>query len=220
MASRPNTALMQLDHFFILTEESAPEAELLRNFGLAEGTSNDHPGQGTANRRFFFSNNALELLYVRDETEANEGPGRRLRLPERAASRGASPLGLVMRCDGASDNPPFAGWRYQPAYFAAGVTFLVAENSDRLDEPLCICLPDDLPSGVPQIQSEAPFTEVTQIRLHVPVTRPSTVLEAIARVEGIQLQTGSPHFLEVVFGHEAEGRRHDFRPSLPLAICW
>lgn len=211
---------MQLDHFFILTEKSAPEAELLTDFGLVEGTSNDHPGQGTANRRFFFSNTALELLYVRDATEANEGPGRRLRFPERAAKRGASPFGFVMKCDRETDNPPFSGWRYQPAYFATGVSFLVAENSDCLDEPLCICLPDDLPAGVPQLQSKAPFAEVTGIRLHVPVARPSSVLEAIAQVEGIELRAGSPHFLEIAFGHEAEGRRHDFRPNLPLAICW
>ena len=63
---------MRLDHFFILTEKSAPEAELLTEFGLIEGTSNDHPGQGTANRRFFFSNTTLELLYVRDANEADD----------------------------------------------------------------------------------------------------------------------------------------------------
>ena len=211
---------MQLDHFFILTENSAPQAVLLTELGLIEGTSNDHPGQGTANRRFFFSNTALELLYVRDAKEANEGPGCRLHFPERAANPGASPFGLVMRCDGDSGNTPFAGWRYQPTYFAPGVTFLVGENSDRLDEPLCICLPDEPPSGLPQLQSEAPFTAVTELRLNVPVSRPSSVLKAIARVEGIQLRLDSPHLLEIGFGQETEGNRHDFRPSLPLAICW
>jgi hypothetical protein len=53
---------MQLDHFFILTEKFAPEAKLLTDLGLVEGTSNSHPGQGAANRRFFFANTALELL--------------------------------------------------------------------------------------------------------------------------------------------------------------
>ena len=211
---------MQLDHFFVLTEKFAPEAELLTDLGLVEGTSNDHPGQGTANRRFFFSNTALELLYVRDAKEADEGPGQGLRFPERASRPDASPFGLVLRHDGDHDTPPFAGWRYQPMYFVQGVSFLVAENSDRLDEPLCICMPDDLPSGLPQVQSEAPFTEVTEVRLHVPVIRPSSVLEAVARVKGIQIHIDSPHLLEIGFGHEAEGKRHDLRPSLPLVICW
>ncbi len=211
---------MQLDHFFILTKKMAPEAELLKHFGLKEGTSNEHPGQGTSNRRFFFCNAALELLYVRDEIEAERGPGQGLRLPERALTRGASPFGLVMRCKGDSDGLPFSGWRYQPAYFDTGISFLVADNSDRLDEPLCLCLPNGLPSGSPQVKSEAPFTEVTEIRLHVPVAKPSSALEAIALVEGIHVHLESPHLLEIAFGHEAEGNRHDFRPSLPLAICW
>ena len=209
---------MQLDHFFILTEKFAPEAELLTDLGLVEGTSNDHPGQGTANRRFFFSNAALELLYVRDAKEADEGPGQGLRLAERASNPVASPFGFVMRCD--SDSPPFAGWRYQPMYFDPGISFLVAENSERLDEPLCICLPDDPPSGLPQVQSETPFTEVTELRLHVPVDKPSSVLGAIAQVEGIRIQTGSPHLLEIVFGHEMEGKQRDLRPRLPLIIRW
>ncbi len=45
---------IELDHFFILTDPGAPQAELLTEIGLVEGTPNDHPGQGTANRRFFF----------------------------------------------------------------------------------------------------------------------------------------------------------------------
>ena len=220
MLQNRRTGQMKLDHFFILTEKFAPEGDFLTEFGLVEGASNDHPGQGTANRRFFFSNSALELLYVRDPDEADEGPGQRLRIPERASDRDASPFGLVMRCDVNSERPAFRGWRYQPVYFDAGVSFLVGENSDLLVEPLCICMPDNPPPASPQQQSEAPFIEVTEIRLHVPVDQPSSVLDAIARVEGIHIHTDSPHCLEIAFGNEAEGKQRDFRPRLPLKICW
>ena len=47
---------MELDHIFICTEKEAPQGDLLKEFGLVEGSSNIHPGQGTANRRFFFKN--------------------------------------------------------------------------------------------------------------------------------------------------------------------
>ena len=211
---------MQLDHLFVLTDNLAPEADLLTDMGFVEGTSNSHPGQGTANRRFFFSNTALELLYVRDAKEANEGPGQGMRLPERASSPAASPFGFVLRCDNDADSPSFKGWRYQPDYFEPGISFLVAENSELLEEPLCICLPDDSPSRPSQVRSEMPFTEVTELRLHVPVDKPSTVLRAIGHVKGIQIQTSSPHLLEMVFGHETEQRRLDLRPRLPLVICW
>lgn len=212
--------MMQLHHFFILTEKFAPEAELLTELGLIEGVSNNHPGQGTANRRFFFSNTALELLYVRDAKEADDGPGHGLHLPERASNSSASPLGLVMRCDDASEGLAFPGWRYQPIYFNPGVSFLVGENSERLEEPLCICMPSNLPSGSHQLKSKAPFIEVSELRLHVPVDKPSSVLEAIARVDGVRVQTNSPHLLEIAFGQEAEGKQRDFRPRLPLKVCW
>jgi hypothetical protein len=60
----------ELDHVFVCTALDAPEADLLVAFGLAEGTPNTHPGQGTANRRFYFRNAMLELVWVRDEREA------------------------------------------------------------------------------------------------------------------------------------------------------
>ena len=119
---------------------------------------------------------------MRDAKEADSGPGRSLRISERASNPDASPFGLVLRHNGDSDCPPFAGWRYQPMYFDPGVSFLVAENSKRLGEPLCICMPNNSPSGSPQSRSEAPFIEVTELRLHVPVDEPSSVLEAVARV--------------------------------------
>lgn len=61
---------IELDHVFVCVAAGAPEGNRLTTFGLIEGTPNSHPGQGTANRRFFFRNAMLELLYVHDEREA------------------------------------------------------------------------------------------------------------------------------------------------------
>ena len=61
---------VELDHVFVCVAPDAPEADLLVAFGLLEGTPNTHPGQGTANRRFYFRNAMLELVWVRDEDEA------------------------------------------------------------------------------------------------------------------------------------------------------
>ena len=109
----------ELDHFFILTDPGAPHADLLSRIGLTEGPRNDHPGQGTANRRFFFSNMALELLYVNDANEAANGRGSRLRFPGRAQDTKASPFGLIVRATNESTDVPFPGWRYCPDYFPA-----------------------------------------------------------------------------------------------------
>jgi hypothetical protein len=60
---------IELDHVFICTAPDAPEAEKLVQFGLREGPPNQHPGQGTACRRFAFVNAMIELLWVRNEVE-------------------------------------------------------------------------------------------------------------------------------------------------------
>lgn len=211
---------MQLDHFFILTKKFAPEADLLSELGLVEGTPNHHPGQGTSNRRFFFSNSMLELLYVRDAREANDGPGRHLHFPDRAANPGASPFGLVLRCEDDTEEPVFPGWHYYPDYLDPGVSLIVGENSEYPSEPLCICMPDNLRSRSNELRSDAPFASVTGLRLQVPAIELSPVLEAVTRVEGIQIKTNRPHLLEIVFGHAAEGKQRDLRPSLPLRVFW
>jgi hypothetical protein len=70
---------IELGHLFICTAAGAPEAEKLIRFGLSEGTPDDHPGQGTANRRFAFSNAMIELLWVYEPREAqNQVTARRM----------------------------------------------------------------------------------------------------------------------------------------------
>ena len=73
---------LQLDHVFILVEPEAQVADRLLESGFQEGPRTTHPGQGTANRRFYFANGMLEFIWVSDAHEANTGPGRELRFPE------------------------------------------------------------------------------------------------------------------------------------------
>jgi hypothetical protein len=211
---------IELDHFFVLTEPGAPHADLLSGIGLTEGPRNDHPGQGTANRRFFFSNTGLEFLYVRDASEAANGRGTRLRIVERAVDDKASPFGLIVRATTESTDVPFPGWRYCPEYFRADQCFHVGENSDLLEEPLCICMPLNMPLPEDQLRLANPQMTVTELRLSVPVSRPSLTLEAIAGCERISLRLNKPHRLEIVFNEAKEGKSKDMTPELPLVVFW
>ena len=211
---------INLDHFLILTEPAAPQAELLTSIGLVEGTPNTHPGQGTANRRFFFSNAMLELAYIRDADEAAQGPARGLHFGERANDAGASPFAIVVRRTADSRDDPFPGWRYYPEYFSRDQYFHVGENSDVLEEPLCICMPVMPPAPASQPPPMEPFTEVTELRVSVPADRPSAVLKTIGQCARITLTLGEPHHMEIVFNEAEEGRSKDLRPDLPLLICW
>jgi len=56
--------MFEVDHVFVCTSPLAPEADRVLGIGLSEGSSNCHPGQGTANRRIFFKTTMLEFLWV------------------------------------------------------------------------------------------------------------------------------------------------------------
>lgn len=211
---------LALHHFFILTAPGAPAADRLVEAGLTEGTSNHHPGQGTANRRFFFANTALELLYVHDEDEARSGRAAGLRLTERTTSTGASPFGLVVQTLRDPIDLPFPGWRYCPEYFGPDTCFHVGANSERLEEPLCICMPPAMPAAPPADTPSNAALAVTELRLSVPVARPSAVLRTVAGCDGLSLRPDRPHRLEIVFNHAREGRSADLAPDLPLRLRW
>lgn len=220
----------ELDHLFICAAVGAPEAGVLAEFGLAEGGGNVHPGQGTANRRFFFRNAMLELLWLRDEREARRGAVAPARLYERCRYRetGASPFGLCLRPAGrAAGEAPFGYWEYRPPYLPGGVSVQVAENSTQTDEPLLFYLPfgtrpDAYAEGGRQpLGHRAGLEEITSVRITVAKPEPhSAALRGVSAAGWLSVVAGGESLLEVGFDGEGRGRRHDFRPALPLAFRW
>ena len=98
-----------LDHAFIMCSIGAPEGDALIQRGLVEGSRNVHPGQGTANRRFFFENFMLELVWVDKPDEAQSEQTRRTRLWERwvgREDRRRVPSAFYFAQKGNRPNPP------------------------------------------------------------------------------------------------------------------
>jgi Glyoxalase-like domain len=128
---------LHIHHVFVCTSVGAPEAVTLLDAGLVEGSANTHPGQGTANRRFFFERGFLELLWVHDEREAKSAPTAPTKLWDRWAERGkaTSPFGLCFSSSrGLDSSLPFPAWAYSPSYLSDGRHILFAENLP-LSEP-------------------------------------------------------------------------------------
>lgn len=126
-----------LDHIFVCTEPGGPEAEDLLRAGLVEGSRNVHPGQGTANRRFFFEHGFIELLWVHSEEEARSASTSGTRLWERWTKRGlaANSFGICFASQSTNGvDLPFASWSYVPGYLPPGKTIRFAEGG-RLTEP-------------------------------------------------------------------------------------
>ena len=145
---------LHVHHVFVCTSLGAPEAEDLLKAGLVEGSSNTHPGQGTANRRFFFESGFLELIWVHDEREAQSPLTAPTKLWDRWAGRGrtANPFGICFSSpEGAGSILPFPSRAYRPDYLSDERCFLFADNLP-LSEPEVFVL------SWPQVQS-SPKTE-------------------------------------------------------------
>jgi hypothetical protein len=208
---------LRLDHFFVLTDFDAPAASLLTSLGFAEGARNSHEGQGTACRRFFFTNTMLELLYLRDTSEALQGPGRGLKLAERWETAGASPFGLIFHYpEQRGAGPGFATWRYRAAYLPSGVSMEVAESCGDTGEPLIVIVPRMPGPGVSRSTKNP--NSLNRLTLTVPGAAHSGTLTQLVSKGLIDVRTGDDHLLEAEFDAGAAGLIHDLRPSLPLVI--
>jgi hypothetical protein len=212
--------MLQHDHFFILTSPGAPAAQRLIDIGLIEGSSNRHPGQGTANRRFFLANSTLELLYVSDAQEADHGPAAKLGFNQRLRDNDASPFGLISRPNLDSTRDPFPGWRYCPQYFADDQCFHVGENASELQEPLCICMPANLPRPASSAIAENADWHLTELRIDIPLSAASIALQSVVECAPISLRFDRPHHIQLVFNAARQGQHCDLRPDLPMTVRW
>jgi hypothetical protein len=219
-AGRPE-ARWELDHLFIWTDEGAPEAEALISSGLTEGARNDHPGQGTSNRRFFFENAFIELIWVHDKAEAKSQTA--LHFLERWSGRksGLCPFGFIFRPQGPEiSEPPFDTWAYHPVYLPQNLSILVGKNADRLDEPMLFCMPfgrrpDSFVEGSRDfLTHKSGAREIREVLLVGPLpVEQSDVLSAAVRASLLNVRSSSQFALEIVTGC---GERIDLRPDLPL----
>ena len=218
----------ELDHFFIFTDINAPAADRLVSFGLTEGTSNDHPGQGTACRRFFFHNCMLELLWVHNPEEAQSVRTRPTHLWERWHDRGNCPFGICLRpATHSSQAIPFSTWAYHPAYLPDSLSIAVGMNNTVLTEPWLFYSSfgkrqDTYPEQQRQpLKHPAGLTEITRVTIAIPdANLLSPELQAIVNHNLIQLHQGEPYQLELGFDGETQGACVDFQPELPLKFYW
>lgn len=216
---------MEVDHVFIAVKDPARAAEALVALGLVEGTANQHPGQGTANRRVFFRNAFIELLYLTDPQQAQSPLTAPTRLYERlsATAGGASPFGVCFRPSSAGAPSPMPGWVYRPAYLPGDLKVDVGHGP--LGEPMWFFLgfaqrPDQAPAERAQpLEHAAGLRELTSVQVTGPGTAPwSPSAECATQVPGVTLEQGPEHLLRLQFDQGTRGLTWDLRPALPLVI--
>ncbi len=219
----------ELDHFFLCTAPGAPEADSLIRFGLAEGSPNRHPGQGTTNRRFFFANAFLEFVWVEDPEEVQSELVRRTGLWERwsGRGRGACPFGVGLRpVPGEKADVPFPSWEYRPPYLPDPLAIHMAASSENAAGPLLFYLafgrrpdPDDPARRQPRDHA-AGLRTVTRLRVTLPRVLAPELRAAEVACPTLSFAAGSEDLMEAGFDGEVQGRSADFRPQLPLVLRW
>ena len=112
----------------------------------------------------------------------------------------------------------FDGWKYQPDYFDPPMAFHVGNNSNQINEPLCIYAPFVEP--VEKKIEEGLFRSISHVKITVPSNSISDTLSKAKNADGLEIVLGEKHLMEVSFNVGACGLSKDFRPSLPLIIMW
>jgi len=214
---------LYLDHAFVLCDVGAPEAGVLIARGLIEGSSNVHPGQGTANRRFFFSNFMLELLWVILPDEAASDAVRNTGLWERWSRRatGASRFGVVyggVQAKGSS--PPFTTKSYYAKYLPPGRSIEIVQGLS-LEEPALFWIPSldaDQTGRSEPVNHHAAVRTIAGVSIGLPSVGSLSLPALHARDAGLLdfFETASP-VLEVHF-YGTSKESIDCRPHLPVVF--
>ena len=192
---------IELDHLFVCTAPGAPEAERLVQFGLHEAPPNEHPGQGTACRRFSFVNAMIELLWVRWSRRHGN----------------ACPFGICVRPVNPQDTgSPFPAWEYRPAYLPDPLCMQIGEAG--IEEPMWLHL-----SFMRRTQREGWFTqhpvgfrEITRLTLTTPTPLRSSASQKMTESGVLATRTGPTFLLEIEFDGYQRKEQVDFRPHRPV----
>ena len=231
----PNALTMELDHLFIFTHQPQQAATALQSFGLTEGTTNVHLGQGTACRRFFFQNAYIELVWVIQEDEIQNPVIKRTNLWERSQYKSTHycPVGFCFRTQPQSD-PPIRllfedGWRYHSDYLPPGQYANIASNEDFPAEPMLFEMPffglapNDYPPAKRQPLTHAKgFQKLTKVTLTIPtpVNGFSSAMNKVLRESIVHYSPGKSYRVTLQVDDGNQGQQHRFTPLLPLVITW
>jgi hypothetical protein len=214
---------MDVDHVYICTRDVEAHSALLRELGLVEGEPNVHPGQGTANRRFFFRNGMLELLYVRDVEELRSERTQILGLYDQFYGEKCG-IGIVLRpSEGEGRAVPYEARQYRPLYLPDGLHMDVSRG-EYTTEPRFIFLgfPDGHRNAIPAEQriSGCPIDSVSGYRVHTTRDDLSGTAEIVRKRTGIRFTKGEHPLIEVEFNGGARGAGRCLFPELPLILRW
>jgi len=212
---------MQIDHIFIFTQDGGKVADELVEFGFTEGSSRVHIGQGTTNRKFYFEDFFLEILWVHNEDEIKSEATKHTGLWKRAQLQPSiSPFGLCLVHTDETNRLFENAFQYQPAYFPTGLKIDVLNHQDNLHLPWTFRLPF---KGPKKNNSEPKNhrNKIQQLTLAefdiVNFDKSNDYLKIFSEEENIQFRSSENHHLTLTFDHHKKRKKKLFK-TLNLTI--
>lgn len=218
---------MKIDHIFICSTDPERDTQILSDFGLTEGPPNTHPGQGTANKRFFFDNVYIEFLYIEHTENAQSAISRPSKLYERITQysndSNISPFGFgIYPSDNGLKITDYNTWEYKPQFLHPPLKMDIFGNS--LAEPMYYhmeFLSEAGKTGQIKFKHCDHINFISAIKLHTPrAALNSKFKQNIHDYKIIEYFPNETHVLELEFDHATQQKSHDFRPEIPLIFKW
>ena len=212
---------MKIDHIFIFTDKNGKVADDLVDFGLTEGSNRIHVGQGTTNRKFYFDNFFLEILWVHNENEIKSDKTKPMGLWQRAEykTNHFSPFGLCIVNSDDTEKTFEKAFRYQPDYFPQGMEIEIIKNENQSDLPWTFRLPF---KGQKKHENEPTkhkndISVLTNAVFEYKSISENTFLENFKNQPQIQFIKSSRQWLNLIFDNGKQGKKEEFE-KLKLTI--
>ena len=212
---------MNIDHIFIFTDDKGKIADDLVDFGLTEGSNRIHIGQGTANRKFYFDNFFLEILWVHNSNEITSDKTKPMGLWQRAEykTNRFSPFGLCIVNSEGTETIFNNAFKYQPDYFPQGMEIDIIKNEDQTDLPWTFRLPfkgQKKPESEPT-KHKNDISILTNAIFEYQSISENTFLENFKNHRQIQFIKSSRHWLNLIFDNGKQRKKQEFK-NLKLTI--
>lgn len=212
---------MIADHIFIFTNDNGKVADKLVEFGLKEGSNRVHIGQGTTNRKFYFENFFLEILWVHDENEINSELIEPTGLWQRAEyhSNDFSPFGLCLVNTDETDKLFGNAFKYQPDYFPEGMTIDILKNEHQPSLPWTFRLPfiGQKKNETEPINHENEIKELTKIDFYISSIYDDIFIQSFSNQGKINFIKSDKIWLNLTFDDAKQGLNKQFE-TLNMSI--
>jgi hypothetical protein len=206
---------MDIDHVFIFTNDKGKIADELVQFGLTEGSSRVHDGQGTANRKFYFENFFLEILWVHNEEELKSDITKPTGLWQRADFNSThSPFGLCIVNTDETESLFEDAFKYQAAYFPIGLNIDILKNEQNLNMPWTFRLPfkGQKKNSAEPTEHQCGLRNLTKVEFGVShFDEADWFIQQFLGQEKIKFTLSSTNYLTLIFDDNKNGQTKEFK---------